>query len=443
MPDTSQSTTSDAVALDQPLTLPCGAVIPNRLAKAAMTEGLADPMGVPTAELQRLYGLWSDGGAGLLLSGNVQIDGDHLERPGNVIIEEAPDSKMLEALATWAKAGTRNGNHLWAQISHAGRQTQKMVNAHPKAPSSVKLELPGGQFGEPVALTEDEIANIVARFATCAAAVKAAGFTGVQVHAAHGYLLSQFLSPRSNQRSDRYGGSLANRARVLLEAVDAVREAVGPEFPVAVKLNSADFQKGGFDFQESLQVAQWLEQAGIDLLEVSGGTYEQPKLLGLEGLEEEQAQDVAQSTLQREAYFVDFALAMQKQVSIPLMVTGGFRRREAMEQALTSGGADMVGLGRPMCVLPDAPQQLLAGLEELPRYEQGLSLFPNWLSFLNRSKTLRTMGAFSLQFWFYAQIEAMGLRGHSDPAMSVFAATRRVMGQQKSWLKARKLARGQ
>lgn len=442
MPDQAQSTESANTQLDQPLTLPCGAQLPNRLAKAAMTEGLADPMGVPTAELERLYGLWSDGGAGLLLSGNVQIDGNHLERPGNVIIEGKPDSKMQEALAAWASAGTRNGNHLWVQISHAGRQTQKMVNAHPKAPSPVKLGLPGGQFGEPVALTEPEIKNIVGRFASCAAAVKAAGFTGVQVHAAHGYLLSQFLSPRSNQRSDQYGGSLANRARALLEVVAAVRDAVGPEFPVAVKLNSADFQKGGFDFQESLQVAQWLEQAGIDLLEVSGGTYEQPKLLGVEGLEEEQTQDVAQSTLQREAYFVDFALAMQEQVSIPLMVTGGFRRRQAMLQALASGGADVIGLGRPMCVLPDAPEQLFSGLEELPRYEQGLSLLPRWLSFLNRSKTLRTMGTFSLQFWFYAQIEAMGLRGQSDPAMSVFAATRRVMAQQRSWLAARRKATG-
>jgi len=201
-----------SLSLADTLTLPCGATIPNRLAKAAMTEGLATPEGVPTAELERLYGLWSDGGAGMLLSGNIQIDRDHLERPGNVYIDRAPDAAMQAALSRWAKAATRNGNHFWAQISHAGRQTMKMINPHPKAPSPVKLGLPGGQFGEPVALQKDEIDEIARRFAQCAAAVKAAGFTGVQLHAAHGYLLSQFLSPRSNQRSDEYGGSLEKHA---------------------------------------------------------------------------------------------------------------------------------------------------------------------------------------------------------------------------------------
>jgi 2,4-dienoyl-CoA reductase-like NADH-dependent reductase (Old Yellow Enzyme family) len=127
--------------LSQSLTLPCGAVIPNGLAKAAMTEGLASPGGVPTPELERLYGLWSEGGAGLLLSGNIQVDGDHLERPGNVIIEHEPDATMHTALSSWAQAATRNGNHFWAQISHAGRQTQKIINGHPKAPS------PGGTHG--------------------------------------------------------------------------------------------------------------------------------------------------------------------------------------------------------------------------------------------------------------------------------------------------------
>jgi 2,4-dienoyl-CoA reductase-like NADH-dependent reductase (Old Yellow Enzyme family) len=240
--------------ISQSLKLPCGAELPNRLAKAAMTEGLATANGVPTPELERLYGLWSDGGAGMLLSGNIQVDRDHLERPGNVVIDAKPNAAMRKALASWAKAGTRNGNHFWAQISHAGRQTQKIVNPHPKAPSPIKLGLPGGQFGEPVALTKPEIKQIVRRFGVCAAAVQEAGFTGVQVHAAHGYLLSQCLSPRSNHRDDEYGGDLANRARMLLDVIASVRKAVGPDFPVAVKLNSADFQKGGFDFADSLEV---------------------------------------------------------------------------------------------------------------------------------------------------------------------------------------------
>ena len=424
--------------LSQPLKLPCGAELPNRLAKAAMTEGLATPDGVPTPELERLYGIWSDGGAGMLLSGNIQVDADHLERPGNVVIDREPDAAIRAALASWARTATRNGNHFWAQISHAGRQTQKIVNPHPKAPSAVKLGLPGGQFGEPVALTIPEIEEIVRRFGICAAAVKEAGFTGVQVHAAHGYLLSEFLSPRSNLRQDRYGGELANRARALLEAVAATRAAVGPEFPVAVKLNSADFQKGGFAFEDSLQVAAWLEEAGVDLIEISGGTYEQPRLMGLEGMEEAEEQKVAQSTMMREAYFVDFALAMQEKVSVPLMVTGGFRQRVAMEQAVEGGGADLVGLGRPMCVMTDAPARLLAGLEELPRYENQLSLLPPWLGFLSRARALRAAAGFAVQFWYYAQLDLIGREGRAQPGLSVFAATRRVMSLQKQLMAARR-----
>ena len=415
--------------------LPCGASLPNRLSKAAMTEGLATGDGVPTAELARLYGLWSDGGAGMLLSGNIMVDKDHLERPGNVVIDQPPNHEMRDALRRWAEAGTRNGNHLWAQISHAGRQTQKIVNPSPKAPSAVKLGLPGGQFGQPVALTENEIDDIIRRFGVCAAAVKEAGFTGVQIHAAHGYLLSQFLSPRSNQRDDQYGGDLANRARMLLAVVDAIRGAVGPDFPVAVKLNSADFQKGGFAFEESLQVAQWLQDHGIDLIEISGGTYEQPKLLGISGLEEEEEQNVAQSTLMREAYFVDFAVAMGDKVKVPLMVTGGFRRREVMQQAVDTGSADVIGIGRPMCVMTDAPKQLLSGLPELPRYEQMLSLFPRWMAWLGNIKLFKTLGSFAVQYWYYAQIDAIGRTGNPDDNLSVFEATKQTMSLQRQLTK--------
>ena len=415
----------------QSLELPCGAVLPNRLSKAAMTEGLATADGLPTAELARLYGLWSDGGAGMLLSGNIIVDKDHLERPGNVVIDRPPSEEMQEALKRWADAATRNGNHFWAQISHAGRQTQKLVNPNPKAPSAVKLGLPGGQFGEPVAMTSVEIEEIIVRFGICAAAVKKAGFTGVQIHAAHGYLLSQFLSPRSNLRTDEYGGDLANRARVLLAVVASVRAAVGPDFPVAVKLNSADFQKGGFAFEESLQVAQWLQEASIDLIEISGGTYEQPKLLGLSGMEEEEKQNVAESTLMREAYFVDFAVAMGEKVNVPLMVTGGFRQRAAMEQALQSGSADVIGLGRPMCVMTDAPNQLINGLDELPRYEDSLSLFPQWLAWLGNLKMLKAVAGFAVQYWYYGQIDAIGRTGNANSKLTVFQATKQTMALQK------------
>jgi 2,4-dienoyl-CoA reductase-like NADH-dependent reductase (Old Yellow Enzyme family) len=257
----------------------------------------------------------------------------------------------------------------------------------------------------------------------------------VQIHAAHGYLLSQFLSPRSNQREDQYGGDLANRARMLLAVVDAIRGAVGPDFPVAVKLNSADFQKGGFAFEESLQVAQWLQDHGIDLIEISGGTYEQPKLLGISGLEEEEEQNVAQSTLMREAYFVDFAVAMGDKVKVPLMVTGGFRRRTVMQQAVETGSADVIGIGRPMCVMTDAPKQLLSGLQELPRYEQMLSLFPRWLAWLGNIKLFKTLGSFAVQYWYYAQIDAIGRTGNPDDNLTVFKATKQTMSLQRQLTK--------
>ena len=426
--------------LNQPLTLPCGAVLPNRLAKAAMTEGLADPLGRPTAELEQLYRVWGAGGCGMLLSGNVQVDGDHLERPGNVILDRPADGAMIDALRRWSGAAKANGSAFWAQISHAGRQTMKPVNPHPKAPSAVKLGLPGGQFGEPVALTETEITDLIGRFASAAHSCREGGFDGAQIHAAHGYLISQFLSPRSNQRSDQWGGSLENRARFLREVVRATRTAVGPKFAISVKLNSADFQKGGFAFEDSQTVAGWLAEDGVDLIEISGGTYEQPKLLGIEGMEPVEQPGVKASTLAREAYFVDFALAMKEAVKVPLMVTGGFRSRAAMEEALARGAADAIGLGRPLCVEPDGAARILAGADSLPRAENGLGLFPDWLAFLKRVPMLRAVDGFAGQYWFYAQIAAMGRTGQTAPDCSVFAAMRQVEAGNKRWLAARRKA---
>ena len=426
--------------ISESLTLPCGALIRNRLCKAAMTEGLADPQGQPTEALNQLYDIWSQGGAGLLLSGNVQIDGDHLERPGNVIVDSEPSVAMQVALERWAAAGTRSGNHFWAQISHAGRQCQKAVNSRPKAPSGIKLGLPGGQFGEPVPMSEEDIEAVIAGFARCAKVLVNAGFTGVQLHAAHGYLLSQFLSPRSNHRQDQWGGSLENRARLLLSCVTRVRAALGPLIPVSVKLNSADFQRGGFDFNESLQVAEWLQEASVDLIEISGGTYEQPRLLNLEGMEPVEEQSVPASTRAREAYFVDYAEAMRQQITIPLMVTGGLRRLDAMNEALKAECADMIGIGRPMCVVPDAPQQLLNGVPELPRFEDTLSMLPRACSFLNRIKLIRTAGAFATQYWFYEQIAALGRTGSTQVEIGVMAATQAQTKAANAWLAERKAA---
>ncbi len=407
-----------------------------------MTEGLADIHFRPTPELERLYALWSDGGCGMLLSGNIQIDADHLERPGNIVIDREPDAEMQAALSKLAQSATRGGTHFWAQISHAGRQTMKAVNPEPKAPSPAKLGLPGGQFAQPVALSHDEILDLITRFGIAAKACQRAGFTGVQIHAAHGYLISQFLSPRSNLRTDDWGGSLENRARLLMAVVAETRRQVGPRFPIAVKLNSADFQRGGFDFGDSLIVAKWLEDASIDLIEVSGGTYEQPKLLGIAGMEAEEPQNVMQSTLQREAYFLDFALAMRQTISIPLMVTGGFRSRAAMEQALESGAADIIGIGRPLCYEPNGANLLLCGADALPQMEQNLALLPRWLGFLRGIKMIRSLDSFAVQYWFYSQIYALGRTGKPNIGQSVFASVKQVETAHKAWLKSHRELKG-
>ena len=414
------------MSLAAPLSLPCGAILPNRIGKGAMTEGLATADGVPTPELERLYRLWSHGGAGMLLTGNVQIYRDHLERPGNVIIDRAPDAAMRAALSSWAKAGTEGGNHLWMQISHAGRQTPALVNKRPKAPSAVKLGLPGGQFGDPVALTTSEIEVLVDRFVVAAGAAQEAGFTGVQIHAAHGYLISQFLSPLANLRTDEWGGCLENRARFLMQAVTRTREAVGTAFPISVKLNSADFQRGGFAFDESVLVARWLEAAGVDLLEISGGSYEQPKMMDMEGMEAADMPTMATSTANREAYFVDFAKVMKTELNMPLMVTGGFRSRAAMEHALDTGAADVIGLGRPMCADPDGPKMLLNGAVGLKRWEKELKLLPSWLGWLKSLKIVRAIDGFAVQYWYYGQLYALGRTGVSDPHLSVLSAWREV-----------------
>lgn len=341
--------------LNDPLTLPCGATLKNRFAKAAMTEGIGTPLNQATEEHARLYGRWADGGSGLLLTGNVHIDRRFLERPGNVAID---GNDGLEALAAYAEAGKRHGTHIWMQINHPGRQAGAALEPL-VGPSD-------GAFADtPVrALTPAEIEDILARFIHVATVAQQTGFTGVQIHAAHGYLMSQFLSPLTNQRTDQWGGSLENRARLLLDVVKGVRAAVGPAFPVSVKLNSSDFQKGGLTEDESCEVIRWLCDASIDLLEISGGNYESQMMVGRseDGVQLSKAKKA--STLAREAYFLEFAARLRPLVSVPLMVTGGFRTRTAMENALAAGELDVVGLARPLCLDPDLVNKLLAGSSE-------------------------------------------------------------------------------
>ena len=383
------------------LALPCGVTLKNRLFKSAMTEGLAGPDGRANQRHVNLYRTWAAGGAAMLLSGNVMIDRRYLERPGNIVIDGNGGDAELRALS---QAVAEQDCHLWMQISHPGRQCSRIVTAHPMAPSPVQLNMLA-YFGKPRAMTSEDIHKAIAGYARVAAVARDTGFSGVQVHAAHGYLLSQFLSPVVNRREDEWGGSLENRARLLLETVRAVRTAVGTDYPLAVKLNSADFQKGGFSLEESMVVAGWLSELGIDLLEISGGTYEQARLLGHTGKAANIDEPLRESTRRREAYFVDYAKQIRSAVSCPLAVTGGFRSRSGMQEALANGELDAIGLARPLCTQPDIPRLLISGeAEECDRHEDNLRL-GNGIFGPNSNnamfKALNTQGAVA---WFYRQI---------------------------------------
>ncbi len=332
-----------------PLTLPNGAVLPNRLAKAAMEENMADGEQLPGAELCRLYAAWSKGGVGLILSGNVMIDPTALTGPGGVVLDA---SQPLEPFKIWAQAARSGGGHAWLHLSHPGRQIMKAMGQGAVAPSAVGVQIDGAShlFQTPRALMPDESAFIIERFATAAAMAEQSGFTGVEIHAAHGYLISQFLSPLSNRRDDAWGGALENRARLLLEVVKAVRARVSPGFCLGVKLNSADFQKGGFDSQDAVQVVRWLNDLPVDLVELSGGSYESPAMAGAP----------TDGTINpREAYFVDFAREIGAVARMPIMVTGGIRRRVVAESALQPKdgrpGVAVVGIATALAFEPDLP----------------------------------------------------------------------------------------
>ncbi len=353
-----------AVQLTDALVLRCGATLKNRIAKAAMTEGVANSVNQATHAHGRLYDRWADGGAGMLLTGNVQVDRRFLERPGNVAID---GNGGFEELAAYAKAGKRDGTHIWMQINHPGRQagcgSERFV-----APSAWPA---GDAPQEARALASDEIENICERFIHVARVAQQTGFTGVQVHAAHGYLVSQFLSPISNRRDDQWGGSLESRARLLLNVVTGIRAELGAEFPISVKLNSSDFQKGGLSEEESCQIVGWLCELGIDLLEISGGNYESQVMVGRDESGELLSRSKKATTRTREAYFLDFAKRLRPLVNVPLMVTGGFRTRLAMQAALAGGEMDVVGLARPLCIDPAFVNKLLAGeIDRLPSPEE-------------------------------------------------------------------------
>lgn len=423
--------------LEQSLELPCGQVLPNRLCKAAMTEQIAGPKNEADERHATLYRTWAGSGCGLLLTGNVLVDRMCLESPGNVAIVGEQSAEHLAALKAYSAAAKSEGAKVWMQISHAGRQTPKIVNPQPVSASDVKLALPGGQFGKPRPMTGDEIRATIEAFSHCAKVAKETGFDGVQVHGAHGYLISQFLSPRSNLRNDEWGGPLENRARLLVETVDAVRAAVGPDFAVGVKLNSADFQKGGFSFEDCIQVVEWLNGKSIDLLEISGGNYEQPKLLGIDGLQAPEEQAVRESSKAREAYFVDYAAMVRERAKMPIMATGGFRTLAAMEETVSAGMADMIAIGAPLCSDPHGVKKLLAGeVDRLENYAKSMRLGPGFLGPNSSIGMVKMINALGQMAWNYIAIEAMS-EGREPPRdIGLLSAYNRHAGKQKRQAKA-------
>ncbi len=311
-----------------------------------MSDSLGDGAGNPTNDQIKLYERWAKGGLALSIIGEVQGTPRFAEKPGNLVVNDGSDWEKLERLA---KAGATNGAQLWPQLGHAGAMADAPIST-PKGPSA--LDLPGLTCG---ALSLDEILSLPAEFARTAGFAKQHGFGGVEIHAAHGFLLNQFLSPLFNKRTDSYGGTLQNRMRVLLEVIDAVRMAVGPDYPVGIKLNATDQLEGGFAEDESLEVISALDKSTVDLIDISGGTY-------FPG---------AASSSERVGsgpYFLDFARRARAKTRIPLMVTGGFKTLAQAESAVFEGNVDVVGLARALVVDPELPSFWLSGQRSAPQF---------------------------------------------------------------------------
>uniref|UniRef100_A0A7I4YCP1 Oxidored_FMN domain-containing protein n=1 Tax=Haemonchus contortus TaxID=6289 RepID=A0A7I4YCP1_HAECO len=349
--------------LGEPLKFRNGRTAQNRFLKAALTERTStwdakDPTkrGIPTGGLVNLYDKWGHGKFGVILTGNICVDPFNLESAGNVVFSKENDSPKLREMASKvAKAAKQDGALVVAQISNAGRQTPEPVNPHPFSCSDIQLTVKRRfmGFGKPVALTEEQIkTEVVDRFVYTAKFAHDNGFDGVQLHAAHGYLLSSFLSPTTNNRKDKYGGSVENRMRVILEIFDGIKKKIDDTgFLVGIKMNSVEFQDRGLGLEDAKNIGEILEESGFDFVELSGGTIERPAF-----------QHIRDSTRRREAFFLEFAEKIRPVFEKTVVyLTGGFRTAPAMVNAVFYGVTDGVGLGRPISAEPDLPAKILRG----------------------------------------------------------------------------------
>lgn len=345
-------------ALLEELILPNGVQLKNRFFKSAMSETMADQHHNPSKELIALYDHWAKQSIGVLVTGNVMVDRRYLGEPGNVVLDEQSD---LTQFSNWAKVVHQNGVPIWLQLNHPGKQMYRSINQEPIAPSAIPVSgTSASAFRPPRQMTVFEIKEAKEKFVSAAVKAKKAGFTGIQLHAAHGYLINQFLSPADNQRTDRYGGSLDNRMRFLVEVYQEIRKKLGQDFTIALKLNASDFKEAGFGFEECQQVVKNMSQLGIDLVEISGGNYEAPVF----GSEHENG-----------ASFLSYAVALSDVADVPIVSTGGFRQSQQMEEAINTG-VSMVGLARPFVLKPHLVElyQKNEGLDiSTPRLSTGIS----------------------------------------------------------------------
>jgi 2,4-dienoyl-CoA reductase-like NADH-dependent reductase (Old Yellow Enzyme family) len=327
-------------------TLPSGLVLKNRIAKAAMEENLAQEDQTPSQALKNVYSAWAKGGTGLIITGNVMVDHLAMTGPGGLVLEQSTD---ITAFAELARLSKQNNCKVVMQINHPGRQVFKKMGGKALSASSVALNMGKHShlFGVPKAMTQTDIDDVITRFTQTALQAEKAGFNGVQIHAAHGYLLAQFLSPLTNKRNDKWGGSLQNRARLLLEITRSIKAVCSPTLSVSVKLNSADFQRGGFEPSDAQVVVDLLNELNVDFVELSGGSYEAPAMQGKTGDER---------TLAREAYFLEFAKAISHRSSIPIMTTGGISRLSIANNVIESGVA-LVGIATALAYQPNLPNK--------------------------------------------------------------------------------------
>lgn len=321
--------------------------VKNRFVKVAMNEALGNFNLQPKRKIINLYRQWAIGGTGLIITGNVMVDRNNLAEPGNIVVDERSN---MSKLRDWAEAAKTNGARVVMQINHPGKQSPKTMNKKPVAPSAIPIRGDIGiAFNPPRALTHEQVENLAIKFITTALVAKEAGFDGVEIHAAHGYLINQFLSARDNIRTDEYGGNLENRMRFLKEVYLGIRKACGEDFIIGVKINSDDYVEGGFNQEESAKVIKKMTELGIDFIEISGGSYENPKM------SEETDKD------NENVFFGEFSKKVKKEIEVPVIVTGGIRSYETMKNILDDNIADFIGLGRPLAIETDIPNKIANG----------------------------------------------------------------------------------